>query len=151
MKSFSSYFHFPTSHTTVHAVRHTPVSCFYTSRRVASCFQLSLQNASPLFYSRIPSYHVNKEYLFGHLPTKDSQGSNHWLLRCTILSFPIGKPVPWVLRPLLTSHDRFYSIMIHQKHHLCHAFVRPHRIKTICFHLIPSSFTPIFIYANRSE
>ena len=30
--------HLPTSHTTVRAVRHTAVSCFYTSRYVTSCF-----------------------------------------------------------------------------------------------------------------
>ena len=43
MQKFSSYYRFPTSHTTVHAVRHTAVSCFLTSRCVASCFQPSHQ------------------------------------------------------------------------------------------------------------
>ena len=84
--------HLPTSHTTVHAVRHTAVSCFYTLRRVASCFQPSLRDTSLLFYCRIPSYRVNREFLFGHLTTKDSQGSSHLLLHCTIQSFPIDNP-----------------------------------------------------------
>ena len=38
--------HLPTSHTTVRAVRHTAVSCFYTLRCVASCFQPSLRDTS---------------------------------------------------------------------------------------------------------
>ena len=84
--------HLPTSHTTVRAVRHTAVSCFYTLRRVASCFQSSLRDTSLLFYCRIPSYRVNREFLFGHLTTKDSQGSSHLLLHCTIQSFPIDSP-----------------------------------------------------------
>ena len=82
--------HLPTSHTTVRAVRHTAVSCFYTLRCVASCFQPSLRDTSLLFYCRIPSYRVNREFLFGHLTTKDSQGSSHLLLYCTIQSFPLG-------------------------------------------------------------
>ena len=82
----------PTSHTTVHAVPHTAVSCFYTSRCVTSCFQPSLRDTSLLFYRRIPSYRVNREFLFGHLTTKDSQGSSHLLLYCTIQSFPLGNP-----------------------------------------------------------
>ena len=82
--------HLPTSHTTVRAVRHTAVSCFYTSRCVTSCFQPSLRDTSLLFYCRIPSYRVNREFLFGHLTTKDSQGSSHLLLYCTIQSFPLG-------------------------------------------------------------
>ena len=84
--------HLPTSHTTVRAVRHTAVSCFYTLRCVASCFQPSLRDTSLLFYCRIPSYRVNREFLFGHLTTKDSQGSSHLLLHCTIQSFPIDNP-----------------------------------------------------------
>ena len=82
--------HLPTSHTTVRAVRHTVVSCFYTLRCVASCFQPSLRDTSLLFYCRIPSYRVNREFLLGHLTTKDSQGSSHLLLYCTIQSFPLG-------------------------------------------------------------
>ena len=84
--------HLPTSHTTVRAVLHTAVSCFYTLRCVASCFQPSLRDTSLLFYCRIPSYRVNREFLFGHLTTKDSQGSSHLLLHCTIQSFPIDNP-----------------------------------------------------------
>ena len=61
--------HLPTFHTTVRAVRHTAVSCFYTLRRVASCFQPSLRDTSLLFYCRIPSYRVNREFLFGNLKT----------------------------------------------------------------------------------
>ena len=91
--------HLPTSHTTVRAVRHTAVSCFYTSRCVTSCFQPSLRDTSLLFYCRIPSYRVNREFLFGHLTTKDSQGSSDLLLHCSIQSFPIDR----VLWPLLTS------------------------------------------------
>ncbi len=82
--------HLPTSHTTVRAVRHTAVSCFYTSRCVTSCFQPSLRDTSFLFYCRIPLYRVNREFLLGHLTTKDSQGSSHLLLYCTIQSFPLG-------------------------------------------------------------
>ena len=55
--------HLPTSHTTVHAVPHTAVSCFLISRCVASCFQPSLWLASLLFYCRIPSYRLNREFL----------------------------------------------------------------------------------------
>ena len=84
--------HLPTSHTTVRAVPHTAVSCFLISRCVASCFQPSLRDTSLLFYCRIPSYRVNREFLFGHLTTKDSQGSSHLLLHCTIQSFPIDNP-----------------------------------------------------------
>ena len=109
---------------------------------MTSCFQPSLWDTSLLFYCRIPSYRVNREFLFGHLTTKDSQGSSHLLLYCTILSFPLGKPVPWVLWPLLTSHDKLYSVMVHRIHHLHHASVRPPRIRALSFHLIPTSFTP---------
>ena len=70
----------------------TAVSCFYALRCVASCFQPSLRDTSLLFYRRIPSYRVNREFLFGHLTTKDSQGSSHLLLYCTIQSFPIDNP-----------------------------------------------------------
>lgn len=84
--------HLPTSHTTVRAVRHTAVSCLYTLRCVASCFQPSLRDTSLLFYCRIPSYRVNRKFLFGHLTTKVSQGSSHLLLHCTIQSFPIDNP-----------------------------------------------------------
>ena len=134
--------HLPTSHTTVRAVRHTAVSCFYTLRRVASCFQPSLRDTSLLFYCRIPSYRVNREFLFGHLTTKDSQGSSHLLLHCTIQSFLIDNPVSWVLCPLPTSHDKLYSVMVHRIPHLHHAFVKPPRIRALSFHLIPTSFTP---------
>ena len=44
----------PTSHTTIRAVRHTAVSCFYALRCVTSCFQTSLRDTSLLFYCRIP-------------------------------------------------------------------------------------------------
>ena len=81
--------HLPTSHTTVRAVRHTAVSCFYTLPCVASCFQPSLRDTSLLYYCRIPSYRMNRAFLFGHLTTKDSQGNSHWLLHCTIQFFPI--------------------------------------------------------------
>ena len=109
---------------------------------MTSCFQPSLRDTSLLFYRRIPSYRVNREFLFGHLTTKDSQGSSHLLLYCTILSFPLGKPVPWVLWPLLTSRDKLYSVMVHRIHHLHHASARPPRIRALSFHLIPTSFTP---------
>ena len=82
--------HLPTSYTTVRAVPHTAVSRLYTLWCVASCFKPSLRDTSLLFYCRIPSYLVNREFLFGHLTTKDSQGSSHLLLHCTIQSFPIG-------------------------------------------------------------
>ena len=55
--------HLPTSHTTVHAVPHTAVSDFLISRCVASCFQPSLRDMSLLFYCRIPSYRMNREFL----------------------------------------------------------------------------------------
>ena len=112
-----------------------------------SCISLNMQLIAILsrigvFYRRIPSYRVNREFLFGHLTTKDSQGSSHLLLYCTILSFPLGKPVPWVLWPLLTSRDKLYSVMVHRIHHLHHASARPPRIRALSFHLIPTSFTP---------
>ena len=54
--------HLPTSHTTVRAVPHTVVSCFYALQCVASCFQPSLRDTSLLFYCRNPSYRVNRVY-----------------------------------------------------------------------------------------
>ena len=133
--------HLPTSHTTVHAVPHTAVSCFLTSRCVASCFQPSLRDTSLLFYCRILSYRVNREFLFGHLTTKDSQSSSHLLLHCTI------QPIPIATRDLgtMTSADfsrQALSVMIHRIHHLHHASMRPPRIRALSFHLIPTSFTP---------
>lgn len=90
-KGITSYFHiYRPPHTTIRAVRHTAVSCFYTSRCVTSCFQPSLRDTSLLFYCRIPSYRVNREFLLGYLITKDSQGSSYLLLYCTIQSFPLG-------------------------------------------------------------
>ena len=89
----------PTSHTTVRAVRHTAVSCFYTLRRVASCFQPSLRDTSLLFYCRIPSYRVNREFPLGHLTTKDSQGSSHLLLHCTIQSLTGKCPIEFNRTP----------------------------------------------------
>ena len=110
---------------------------------MTSCFQPSLRDTSLLFYYRIPSYRVNREFLFGHLTTKDSQGSSHLLLHRTIQSFPIYRQlVSWVLWPLQTSHDKLYSVMVHRISHLHHAFVRPPRIRALSFHLIPTSFTP---------
>ena len=138
--------HLPTSHTTVRAVRHTAVSCFYTLRRVASCFQPSLRDTSLLFYCRIPSYRVNREFLFGHLTTKDSQGSSHLLLHCTIQSFPIDNPclgyydLCWLLT---TSFTPSWYIEYH-------ASVRPPRIRALSFHLIPNSFTPTVPNSNRT-
>ena len=85
------FFDVPT-HITVCSVRHTVVSCFYTLRCVASYFQPSIRDTSPLFYCRIPSYRVNREFLFRHMITKDSQGSSHLLLHCTIQSLPIDNP-----------------------------------------------------------
>ena len=142
--------HLPTSHTTVRAVRHTVVSCFYTLRCVASCFQPSLRDTSLLSYCRIPSYRVNREFLFGHLTAKDSQGSSHWLLHCTIQSFPIGMPCLryYDLCWLLTTS--FTPFMVHQIHHLHHASVRPPRIRTLSFHLIPTSYTPTIPNSYRT-
>ena len=134
--------HLPTSHTTVRAVRHTAVSCFYTLRRVASCFQPSLRDTSLLFYCRIPSYRVNREFLFGHLTTKDSQGSSHLLLHCTIQSFPIDNPclgyynLCWLLTTSFTPSWYIEWFIF------THASVRPPRIRALSFHLIPTSFTP---------
>ena len=134
--------HLPTSHTTVRAVRHTAVSCFYTLRCVASCFQPSLRDTSLLFYCRIPSYRVNREFLFGHLTTKDSQGSSHLLLHCTIRSFPIDSPclgyydLCWLLTTSFTPSWYIEWFIF------THASVRPPRIRAYSFHLIPTSFTP---------
>ena len=82
--------HLPTSHTTVHAVQHTEVSDFLISRCVASYFKLSLCVRPLLFYCRIPSYCTNREFLSDIWLQTKSQGSNHLLLHCPILSFPIG-------------------------------------------------------------
>ena len=106
---------------------------------MASCFQPSLQDTSLLFYCRIPSYRVNREFLFGHLTTKDSQSSSHLLLHCTI------QPIPIATRDLgtMTSADfsrQALSVMIHRIHHLHHASMRPPRIRALSFHLIPTSF-----------
>ena len=134
--------HLPTSHTTVRAVPHTAVSCFLISRCVASCFQPSLRDTSLLFYCRIPSYRVNRELLFGHLTTNDSQGSSHLLLHCTIQSFPIDSPclgyydLCWLLTASFTP-SLYIELFI-----FTHASVRPPRIRAYSFHLIPTSFTP---------
>ena len=136
--------HLPTSHTTVRAVRHTAVSCFYTSRCVTSCFQPSLRDTSLLFYCRIPSYRVNREFLFWHLATKDSQGSSHLLLHCTIQSY--RQPVSWVLWPLLTTYDKLCSVMVHRMIHL-HPCVRDTSSNKGLF--FPSYIH--FIYTNHSE
>ena len=61
---------------------------------------------------------------------------------CTARFSPSRQPVSWVLWPLLTSHDKLYSVMVHRIHHLHHASVRPPRIRALSFHLIPTSFTP---------
>ena len=108
---------------------------------MASCFQPSLRDTSLLFYCRILSYRVNREFLFGHLTTKDSQSSSHLLLHCTI------QPIPIATRDLgtMTSADfsrQALSVMIHRIHHLHHASMRPPRIRALSFHLIPTSFTP---------
>ena len=142
--------HLPTSHTTVRAVRHTAVSCFYTLRRVASCFQPSLRDTSLLFYCRIPSYRVNREFLFGHLTTKDSQGSSHLLLYCTIQSFPLGKPclgyydLCWLLTTSFTPSWYIEWFIF------THASVRPSRIRAYSFHIIPTSFTPTIPNSYRT-
>ena len=134
--------HLPTSHTTVRAVPHTAVSCFLISRCVASCFQPSLRDTSLLFDCRIPSYRVNREFLFGHLTTKDSQGSSHLLLHCTIQSFLIDNPVSWVLCPLPTSHDKLYSVMVHRMIHL-HPCVRE---TSLVKHAVFPSYTHLIYY-----
>ena len=131
--------HLPTSHTTVRAVRHTAVSCFYTLRCVASCFQPSLRDTSLLFYCRIPSYRVNREFLFGHLTTKDSQGSSHLLLHCTIQSFPIGT------RTFGTMTSADFSRQALLRHGTSNTSTSPcvretPRIRALSFHLIPTSF-----------
>lgn len=142
--------HLPTSHTTVRAVRHTAVSCFYTLRCVASCFQPSLRDTSLLFYCRIPSYRVNREFLFGHLTTKDSQGSSHLLLHCTIQSFPIDNPclgyydLCWLLTTSFTPSWYIEWFIF------THASVRPPRIRAYSFHLIPTSFTPTIPNSYRT-
>ena len=137
--------HLPTSHTTVHAVPHTAVSGFLISRCVASCFQPSLWDTSLLFYCRIPSYRVNREFLFGHLTTNDSQGSSHLLLHWTIQSFPIDSPclgyydLCWLLTASFIRHDTSNtpsSPCVHETS----------SDKGIVF----PSYT-YFIYTNRSE
>ena len=142
--------HLPTSHTTVRAVPHTAVSCFLISRCVASCFQPSLRDTSLLFYCRIPSYRVNREFLFGHLTTKDSQGSSHLLLHCTIQSFPIDNPclgyydLCWLLTTSFTPSWYIEWFIF------THASVRPPRIRAYSFHLIPTSFTPTIPNSYRT-
>ena len=142
--------HLPTSHTTVRAVRHTAVSCFYTLRCVASCFQPSRRDTSLLFYCRIPSYRVNREFLFGHLTTKDSQGSSHLLLHGTIQSFPIDNPcrgyydLCWLLTTSFTPSWYIEWFIF------THASVRPPRIRAYSFHLIPTSFTPTIPNSYRT-
>ena len=109
---------------------------------MASCFQPSLRDTSLLFYCRIPSYRVNREFLFGHLTTKDSQGSSHLLLHCTIQSFPIDNPclgyynLCWLLTTSFTPSWYIEWFIF------THASVRPPRIRALSFHLIPTSFTP---------
>ena len=101
--------HLPTSHTNVRAVRHTEVSFFYTSRCVASCFQPSLRDTSLLSYCRIPSYRFEQRAPFGHL-TKRLAGQHSFTIALHDSVLPYRQPVPQILRPLLTSHNKLYSI-----------------------------------------
>ena len=133
--------HLPTSYTTVRAVPHTAVSRLYTLWCVASCFQPSLRDTTLLFYCRIPSYLVNREFLFGHLTTKDSQGSSHLLLHCTIQSFPIGTRALGTMT-LLTSHGKLYSVMVHRITHL-HPCVRE---TSLVKHIVFPSYTHLIYY-----
>ena len=117
---------------------------------MASCFQPSLRDTSLLFYCRIPSYRVNREFLFGHLTTKDSQGSSHLLLHCTIQSFPIDNPclgyydLCWLLTTSFTPSWYIEWFIF------THASVRPPRIRAYSFHLIPTSFTPTIPNSYRT-
>ena len=47
-----------------------------------------------------------------------------------------------LLWPLLTSHDKLYSIMVLRRNYLHHVSVRPPRISVLTFHLMSASFTP---------
>ena len=137
--------HLPTSHTTVRAVRHTAVSCFYTSWCVTSCFQLFLRDTSLLFYCRIPSYRVNREFLFGHLTTKCSQDSSHLLLYCTIQSFPLGNPSLGTM----TSADLSRQALL--RHGTSNTSSSPCVRETSSDKGIVFPSYPYFIYTDRSE
>ena len=117
---------------------------------MASCFQPSRRDTSLLFYCRIPSYRVNREFLFGHLTTKDSQGSSHLLLHGTIQSFPIDNPCRgyYDLCWLLTTS--FIPSWYIEWFIFTHASVRPPRISAYSFHLIPTSFTPTIPNSYRT-
>nr|DAN78913.1 MAG TPA: hypothetical protein [Caudoviricetes sp.]DAO25276.1 MAG TPA: hypothetical protein [Bacteriophage sp.] len=49
--------------------------------------------------------------------------------------------MPWVLRPLLTSHGKLYSIMVLRIIHPHHMSVRPPRIRVLTFNLMSAPFT----------
>ena len=94
--SFLTYFRFPSSHTTVRAVRHTAVSCL-------SCPFWTPHIGHRHFFSivRIRPIVLKREFLFGHLTTTVSKYTDCLVRQCTIRPFALtvtGR----LLRPLLT-------------------------------------------------
>ena len=90
-KSFSSYFSFSTSHTTISAVRHTAVSYFLILRYAAtSCFQPFHRVTSLLTYCRI--HHIKRLKIF--FRTSDCKGNLtrgiYSILHCRIQFFLIS-------------------------------------------------------------
>ena len=82
--SFLTYFRFPSSHTTVRAVRHTAVSClscpFWTPHIGLRHF-FSIVGIRPIVLKR--------EFLFGHLTTTVSKYTDCLVRQCTIRPFAL--------------------------------------------------------------
>ena len=82
--SFLTYFRFPSSHTTVRAVRHTAVSCLscpFWTPHIGHRHFFSIVGIRPIVLKR--------EFLFGHLTTTVSKYTDCLVRQCTIRPFAL--------------------------------------------------------------
>ena len=82
--SFLTYFRFPSSHTTVRAVRHTAVSCLscpFWTPHIGHRHFFSIVGIRPIVLKR--------EFLFGHLTTTVSKYTDCPVRQCTIRPFAL--------------------------------------------------------------
>ena len=136
-KSFSSYFSFSTSHTTISAVLHTAVSYFLILRyAAASSFQPFHRVTSFLTYCQI--HHIQRLKIF--FRTSDCKGNltrdTYSILHCRILFFIISTRILGTT----ASDDFLQQALLHGFLHTA-MFVRPSQIRALTFHLMPASFT----------
>ena len=82
--SFLTYFRFPSSHTTVRAVRHTAVSCLscpFWTPHIGHRHFFSIVGIRPIVLKR--------EFLVGHLTTTVSKYTDCLVRQCTIRPFAL--------------------------------------------------------------